>query len=133
MTSLKGIIHVETSSVTPQNVQSYSKFLSRFNIGVEDCPVFDGMYDFCRLSSGSSLDGARKLNANVCDIAINWSGGLHHAKKWEASGFCYVNDIVLAILELLRFHPRVLYIDIDVHHVIIFIIDFKGRWCSGSF
>jgi acetoin utilization deacetylase AcuC-like enzyme len=43
-------------------------------------------------------------------------GGLHHAKKMEASGFCYVNDIVLAILELLKYHNRVLYIDIDVHH-----------------
>lgn len=50
------------------------------------------------------------------DIAINWAGGLHHAKKTEASGFCYTNDIVLAILELLKFYPRVLYIDIDVHH-----------------
>lgn len=34
----------------------------------------------------------------------------------EASGFCYVNDIVLAILELLKYHQRVLYIDIDIHH-----------------
>ena len=34
----------------------------------------------------------------------------------QASGFCYVNDIVLAILELLKYHQRVLYIDIDVHH-----------------
>lgn len=34
----------------------------------------------------------------------------------EASGFCYVNDIVLAILELLKYQNRVLYIDIDVHH-----------------
>ncbi|KAL6219706.1 hypothetical protein ACLB2K_007465 [Fragaria x ananassa] len=33
-----------------------------------------------------------------------------------ASGFCYVNDIVLGILELLKVHRRVLYIDIDVHH-----------------
>lgn len=32
------------------------------------------------------------------------------------SGFCYVNDIVIGILELLKYHPRVLYIDIDVHH-----------------
>ena len=44
------------------------------------------------------------------------AGGLHHAKKSEASGFCYVNDIVLAILELLKYHQRVLYIDIDIHH-----------------
>lgn len=34
----------------------------------------------------------------------------------QASGFCYINDIVLAILELLKYHARVLYIDIDVHH-----------------
>lgn len=37
-------------------------------------------------------------------------------RQAEASGFCYVNDIVLAILELLKYHPRVLYIDIDIHH-----------------
>lgn len=52
----------------------------------------------------------------LSDIAINWGGGLHHAKKKEASGFCYVNDIVLCALELLKYYPRVLYIDIDVHH-----------------
>lgn len=34
----------------------------------------------------------------------------------QASGFCYVNDIVLAILELLKYHERVLYVDIDIHH-----------------
>lgn len=56
------------------------------------------------------------MNRGLCDIAINWAGGLHHAKKSEASGFCYVNDIVLGILELLRYYARVLYIDIDVHH-----------------
>ena len=43
-----------------------------------------------------------KINKGMTDIAINWAGGLHHAKKSEASGFCYVNDIVLAILELLK-------------------------------
>ena len=66
--------------------------------------------------SGGSIDAAMRLNHGLTDIAINWAGGLHHAKKSEASGFCYVNDIVLAILELLKFHARVLYIDIDIHH-----------------
>ncbi|CAL1526164.1 unnamed protein product [Lymnaea stagnalis] len=103
------------SSVTPQNVQNHTKYLSVYNVG-EDCPVFDGMFDFCKMYTGASLEGAVKLNNNQCDIAINWSGGLHHAKKYEASGFCYVNDIVIAILELLKYHPRVLYIDIDIHH-----------------
>ena len=46
--------------------------------------------------------GAARLNQNQSDIVINWAGGLHHAKKSEASGFCYVNDCVLAMLELLK-------------------------------
>lgn len=101
--------------VTPQNIQSFTKYLSHFNVG-DDCPVFDGLFDFCSMYTGASLEGATKLNHKCCDIAINWSGGLHHAKKFEASGFCYVNDIVIAILELLKYYARVLYIDIDVHH-----------------
>ncbi|KAG1696962.1 Histone deacetylase 3 [Nymphon striatum] len=101
--------------VTPHNIQGFTKSLSHFNVG-DDCPVFEGLFDFCSMYTGASLQGATKLNHNFCDIAINWSGGLHHAKKFEASGFCYVNDIVIAILELLKYHPRVLYIDIDIHH-----------------
>ncbi|KAG2183050.1 hypothetical protein INT44_006031, partial [Umbelopsis vinacea] len=85
------------------------------NVG-DDCPVFEGLFEYCGLSAGGSMEGAARLNRGLCDIAINWAGGLHHAKKSEASGFCYVNDIVLGILELLRYYPRVLYIDIDVHH-----------------
>lgn len=102
-------------SIRPDNVQEYNKQMQRFNVG-EDCPVFDGLYEFCQLSAGGSVAGAVKLNKQQTDIAVNWGGGLHHAKKSEASGFCYVNDIVLAILELLKYHQRVLYIDIDIHH-----------------
>lgn len=102
-------------NIRPDNINEYNKLMSRFNVG-EDCPVFDGLYEFCSISAGGSVAGAVKLNKQQTDIAINWGGGLHHAKKSEASGFCYVNDIVLAILELLKYHQRVLYIDIDVHH-----------------
>jgi len=102
-------------NIRPDNINEYNKLMSRFNVG-EDCPVFDGLYEFCSISAGGSVAGAIKLNKQTTDIAINWGGGLHHAKKSEASGFCYVNDIVLSILELLKYHQRVLYIDIDVHH-----------------
>lgn len=103
------------SQVSPDNHEKYAVEVSRYNMDV-DCPVFDGLYQFCRMYTGGSVGGAYKLNRGTTDIAINWSGGLHHAKKSEASGFCYINDIVLAILELLKYHQRVLYIDIDIHH-----------------
>jgi acetoin utilization deacetylase AcuC-like enzyme len=90
--------------VTPDNAQQFSQVFTKYHVGPDsDCPVFDGLYEFCSLYAGSSIDAARKLARGDTDIAINWSGGLHHAKKFEASGFCYVNDIVLAILYLLRY------------------------------
>lgn len=69
-----------------------------------------------QLYAGGSRDGALHLMEGQADIAFNWAGGMHHAKRAEASGFCYVNDIVLAILELLKKYQRVLYVDIDIHH-----------------
>ena len=73
--------------------------------------MFDGLFNFCQIYTGGSVGGAVRLNHKQTDTVINWAGGLHHAKKNEASGFCYVNDIVLAILELLKVrgghtHPR---------------------------
>ena len=103
------------SKITPDKQHQYVAEMQRFNLG-EDCPIFDHMLDFCRRYTGGSVDGVRRLNQGLSDIAINWSGGLHHAKKSEASGFCYINDLVLAILELLKQHARVVYIDIDIHH-----------------
>ncbi|XP_063687934.1 histone deacetylase 3-like [Bolinopsis microptera] len=101
--------------ISPHNIQGFSFLCNKFNVG-DDCPAFSGLFDFCSIYTGGTLESAVQLNNNVCDVAINWSGGLHHAKKFEASGFCYVNDIVLGIMELLRYHPRVLYLDIDIHH-----------------
>ncbi|VDO72896.1 unnamed protein product [Haemonchus placei] len=101
--------------ISPHCAEEYEHVFAKFNIG-EDCPIFDGIFEFCTIYTGGSLEGAQRLNHKVSDIVINWSGGLHHAKKAEASGFCYVNDIVIAILELLKYHKRVLYVDIDIHH-----------------
>jgi acetoin utilization deacetylase AcuC-like enzyme len=53
-----------------------SSLTCRFNVGVEDCPVFDGLFDFCRLYSGASIEGARAIGSGHSDIAINWSGGI---------------------------------------------------------
>jgi len=103
--------------INPDNQKEFGSKASLFQVGdTTDCPVFKDMYEFNAKCSAGSIDGAVKLNHRDTNICINWSGGLHHAKKGEASGFCYLNDIVLAIIELLKYHDRVLYIDIDVHH-----------------
>eukprot|EP00898_Chlorokybus_atmophyticus_P006404 jgi/Chlat1/6765/Chrsp50S06460 len=101
--------------VTPETQSEFLRQLQQYNLG-DDCPVFEGLFEFCQIYTGASIDGAIRLNHGISDIAVNWAGGLHHAKKSEASGFCYINDLVLATLELLKYHARVLYIDIDVHH-----------------
>ena len=67
---------------------------------VYDCPVFDGMEDFARTIVSASLTAATLLLENKVHTAINWSGGWHHARRDTASGFCYVNDVVLSIHKL---------------------------------
>lgn len=97
-TNRKGGHYLGASVAFPNNAYSPNEA----EIFTDDCPIFCGMYDFAMQYAGASLAGARSLVQGQSDIAINWSGGLHHAKKAEPSGFCYINDIVLAILELLR-------------------------------
>lgn len=104
-------------NITEDNIGIYQEQFMRFGFSA-DCPnpVNSKFYDLCKLYTTGSVLGASLLNTKQVDCAINWSGGLHHAKRQEASGFCYVNDCVLGILELLKTHARVLYVDIDVHH-----------------
>ncbi|GMH45210.1 hypothetical protein BSKO_13167 [Bryopsis sp. KO-2023] len=99
----------------PKFQESFERDLEEFGVGGE-CPAFKGLYRYCQSYAGASIGGAQRLNHGVSQIVINWAGGMHHGKKAQASGFCFVNDIVLAILELLKYNQRVLYVDIDVHH-----------------
>jgi acetoin utilization deacetylase AcuC-like enzyme len=82
---------------------------------IDDCHDFPGLGDYVRSIAGSSLTAADMLLKGYQTV-INWDGGRHHAKKDMASGFCYVNDIVLAIERLQSKFSRILYVDLDVHH-----------------
>ncbi len=87
-----------------------------YGLGYGDNPVFPGMFDWSLLVAGSSLRAADLVEGGEASIAFNMSGGLHHAMAGRASGFCYVNDPVLAIMLLVSRGRRVAYIDIDAHH-----------------
>jgi acetoin utilization protein AcuC len=87
-----------------------------FGLGPGDNPVFKGMFDWSRFIAGASLKAADLVDSNEAMIAFNIAGGLHHAHASQASGFCYVNDPVLAIKSLVNRGRKVTYIDIDAHH-----------------
>ena len=87
-----------------------------FGLGEGDNPVFPGMFDWSLLVAGASLKAADLVDSGEAGIAFNISGGLHHAQASRASGFCYINDPVLAIKLLVSRGRRVAYIDIDAHH-----------------
>ncbi len=81
-----------------------------------DNPIYAGMYEASLLSTGASVLGAELLLQDKADVAFNISGGLHHAMKDKASGFCIFNDPVIAINAMLARGNRVAYVDIDCHH-----------------
>lgn len=87
-----------------------------FGIGTSDNPIFPGLFDFAMLASGGTLLGARMLLDGTARCAFNPVGGFHHAFRDQASGFCYINDIAIAIIAMLQQGKRVAYLDIDAHH-----------------
>lgn len=87
----------------------------RFAIGTMENPVFAGLFERASTSVGGSIRAAEL--AREGRIAFHPAGGTHHGRPDRASGFCYFNDPVFAILTLLDGGPeRVLYVDLDAHH-----------------
>jgi len=87
-----------------------------FGLGPGDNPIFPGLYDWSLWVTGATLQAVDFVTDGKGEIAFNIAGGLHHALRSRASGFCYINDPVIGILRLLDRGKRVLYIDIDAHH-----------------
>eukprot|EP00908_Phaeocystis_cordata_P006251 Transcript_16866.p1 GENE.Transcript_16866~~Transcript_16866.p1 ORF type:complete len:320 (-),score=79.34 Transcript_16866:1020-1907(-) len=73
-------------------------------------------WQYAQIYAGASVDAASSLSSGAADIAINWIGGQTHARRDCASGFSYVNDVVLAILTMLRTHERVMFVSCDACH-----------------
>jgi acetoin utilization protein AcuC len=88
---------------------------ARYNLGTMECPVFDGLWERARASVGGSILAAELAASGT--IAFHPAGGTHHGRPGRASGFCYLNDPVFAILRLLDLgFARIVYVDLDAHH-----------------
>lgn len=89
----------------------------RYGLGTADDPVFPGMHEVSALIAGATLAAARAVWSGEAVHGASVSGGLHHAMRGAASGFCVYNDPAVAIRWLLSAGAtRVAYVDIDVHH-----------------
>ncbi|MFM2043259.1 MAG: hypothetical protein RLY86_1835 [Pseudomonadota bacterium] len=88
---------------------------ARFNLGKLENPVFGEMFRRPATAAGASLLAADLLAEG--GVVYSPAGGTHHGRPDRASGFCYFNDPVLAILRLLdRGLSRICYVDLDAHH-----------------
>lgn len=88
-----------------------------YGLGTEDVPIFPNMHEATSLIVGGTLKAVDLVMNGVCDHAFNPAGGLHHAFRGRASGFCIYNDCSVAIAYLRKYwNARVLYVDTDAHH-----------------
>jgi acetoin utilization protein AcuC len=89
----------------------------RYGLGTPDDPVFPAMHEASALVAGATLAAARAVWSGETGHAANIAGGLHHAMRRSASGFCVYNDPAIAISWMLaQGAQRVAYVDLDVHH-----------------
>jgi acetoin utilization protein AcuC len=82
-----------------------------------DTPAFAGVYEAAASVVGAALDACRRLMEGEVDRAFVPIGGLHHARRNRAGGFCVFNDAG-AVIEALRAEygvRRIAYVDIDAH------------------
>ena len=89
----------------------------RYGLGTPDNPVFAGMHEASALVAGATLAAARAVWRGETGHGVNIAGGLHHAMRRSASGFCVYNDPAIAIKWMLaQGRQRIAYVDVDVHH-----------------
>ncbi len=94
----------------------WDESLIKFNLGGEDTPVFKNLFDYILLYTSATLTGVDLIINENANVVFNPLGGFHHASRNWAEGFCYVNDVIMAIDAFLAHGLRVAYIDIDAHH-----------------
>ena len=85
-------------------------------IGSGDVPAFHGMHEVSARIAGGSIEAVRSILAGEAEHAFSPAGGLHHAMRTRASGFCVYNDVALGVATARDAGHRVLYVDLDVHH-----------------
>ncbi|MDO8964854.1 MAG: acetoin utilization protein AcuC [Coriobacteriia bacterium] len=106
------------AAVREASGSSPARWIPRAGLGTPDTPAFPGMHEAAALVAGATLTATRAVLSGRWRRAFSVAGGLHHAHRTHAAGFCVYNDCAVAIAAALKADPalRILYIDIDAHH-----------------
>jgi len=89
----------------------------RHGLGTEDDPIFPAIHHASAHIAGASVEACRQVLTGESLHSANIMGGLHHAMRAQASGFCIYNDVAVGIQWLLdQGLERIAYVDVDVHH-----------------
>ncbi|MBE0476537.1 MAG: acetoin utilization protein AcuC [Coriobacteriia bacterium] len=93
-------------------------FVPAMGLGSGDNPVSAGMHEAAALICGGAIAGLRAVLSGQTTRSFNVAGGLHHAHRSRAAGFCVYNDPAVAIAAALETDPglRLAYVDVDAHH-----------------
>ncbi|HWH29027.1 MAG TPA: acetoin utilization protein AcuC [Mycobacteriales bacterium] len=95
----------------------FGRMSLRWGLGTEDNPIFPRMHEASALVTGATIDATRAVWEGRARHAVNISGGLHHAMRDRASGFCIYDDPAVGIAWMLaQGAERIAYVDVDVHH-----------------
>lgn len=96
--------------------EASEKGQGRFDLG--DTPVFKGCFEISSLVAGATLRAIDLVMNEGCEHSFSPGGGLHHAHKDRASGFCIFNDAAIGVAYLKARYAvkRIMYVDIDAHH-----------------
>ena len=88
-----------------------------YGLGGQDTPVFRGIHDASARLVGGTVQAVEALAAGRAGRAVNFAGGMHHARAAQAAGFCVYNDAAIGIQRALELGERqIVYVDLDVHH-----------------
>ncbi|MBN1104709.1 MAG: acetoin utilization protein AcuC [Deltaproteobacteria bacterium] len=87
-------------------------------LGTPDTPILKGIFDWSIQAAGGTHAAMQEILGGRARTAFNPLGGFHHAMPGHAEGFCYINDIAIAIMAALRASPelKIAYVDLDAHH-----------------
>ena len=117
LTTVHSLTYVRMVQKAGRSLSPLSDLLD-FGIGTPDNPIFPDMHEACARVVGGVLAACRLVMEGNVDHAMCISGGLHHARRSAASGFCVYNDAGVAIARLKQDNPgiRIAYVDTDAHH-----------------